>query len=233
MFLVWVVISPNTFREVSYTLGTPIWALRDSISGRVDESLKFRGKDKEELVKENLALLERVESLHSEVGLLKREIELLGGSSSSLSPERDAYKVILRPPFITYDMLIVSIPEGAEVEAGQKVSSLGGVFLGEVTDVFDKAARIRITSSSGEKLVASTFSGEMVELLGQGGGSFFLTIPKGVVVEVGDVFRESSTGMIAARVESVDTSAEDPFNQVYLSIPENIFSISSVRITTE
>lgn len=229
----WVAFSPNTFREIFYTLGTPIWAVRDSIFGRVDESLKFRGKGKEEIIKENSALLERVDSLRSEVGLLKREIELLGGSSSSLFSDDDVYNVVLKPPFITYDMLIISIPKGAEVKVGQKVSTLGGVFLGEIADVFTKTARIRTISSSGEKLAVSTSGGEMVELLGQGGGSFFLTIPKGVVVEVGDVFREASTGMMAARVESVDTSVEDPFNQVYLSIPENIFSISSVRIISE
>lgn len=220
----------DDLRVFIYKAGQPVWLARESIAKEIDSGFKYRSMAKEDLVEENLSLLAENELLRREGSLLKRELEIVSKGGNFFAENIPA-RVVLRPPFYEYDFIVADSSRGNEILLGDFVVSDRGAFLGEVSSRTERGfLRIKLSSSPGNSLIAETPSGELVDLVGQGGGSFFLRAPKGMSLNKGDILTESITGREVAVVQSIESDKEDPFNEVFLSLPVNIFSLTEVHL---
>jgi cell shape-determining protein MreC len=144
--------------------------------------------------------------------------------------------VILRPPGIPYDTLMLDAGSNEGIAVGDLVSAGGSVYIGKISQVYAVASRVTLFSAPGEEhdallLTASTTAGTPLSLAGQGGGSFTGQVPAGTPVNVGDKALLPNLGIqFIATVTAVDTAAEKSFKTVYLSLPVNPLSLRFVEV---
>ena len=71
-----------------------------------------------------------------------------------------------------------------------------------------------------------------VVLVGRGGGSFKITLPRDVLVEKGDrILSPDITSRLLAAVEDISISSTDSFQEVLARSPINIFTVRFVFVT--
>lgn len=220
----------NSLRGAVYSIGDVIWTARGSATASLERSLSSVTADKAELLSDNEKLLRENKDLRREVALLRLETSSANVTTGFEPTGEISARVILKPPFSSYDLLVAEDFSAGKVQEGDHVLSARGNYLGSVVDVGDGNIRIRTASSPDFSLPVLSPSAEMIELVGQGGGSFFVRVPKNFPLAKGDILTEPHTNTPVALVRSVEESKEDPFNEIYLSLLQNIFSVEEVLI---
>ncbi len=188
------------------------------------------------LVQENISLKERLSDL--ELELLSARLTLSQQESlvSLLGRPREEREIIAsvltRPPQSAYDLFIIDAGVDDGVSLGDKVALLSGPVLGTITEVFSSSAKVKLFTSAGEKTEAVLERGGVpVLLLGRGGGSFRIEIPRETPVEVGDRVISASTDFsLIAVVEAVKIFPTDAFKEIMARSPANIFQIRLVSV---
>jgi cell shape-determining protein MreC len=143
--------------------------------------------------------------------------------------------VLLRPPATPYDTLVIDAGFKDGIARGDAVTAGGTTVIGEVTDLYDTAARVTLYSASGEKYDALLHlrSGESVPIVieGQGGGSLKAMLPSGTEVQAGDyAVLPGLLGGLTAKVTYIDESEAESFSAVYLSLPVNPSTLRFVEV---
>lgn len=183
--------------------------------------IKALEEDKE---KTNAVFVER-DALRTENELLK---SLLGREQTG----RDVLaRIISRPPHSIYDTLIIDIGADQNLQIGNKVY-YENIVLGEVREVFPHTAKVALYSSSGESIDATPAGeGAALHLVGRGGGSFEVSVPRDLQVAVDTVFTDQSISLSpVAVIKKIIFDPRDPFQTVYLVSPVNVGNISFVTV---
>ncbi|MDP2651226.1 MAG: rod shape-determining protein MreC, partial [bacterium] len=192
---------------------------------------------KEALIARNQELAENLESLETELVFLRsareRELALLELLGRVESRGSILASVLIRPPETPYDILIIDAGERHGVKKGSRVSMPEGPALGEITEVESRTSRVRLYSSSGEKVNAYLERNNMpVILQGSGGGNFRLILPRDVAIEVGDrILAAEVTSELLAVVGDINMSATDSFKEVIAISVANIFTQRYVLVS--
>lgn len=180
-------------------------------------STTARLADRDVLYQENLALKERLGANG------KREV-ILGA-------------VIMRPPGIPYDTLIIDTGVLQGVRAGDLVSAGGTVLIGVVLDAYTTTSRVSLLSSPGSvySAVLHTKGGTgpslPVSVEGQGAGSLVGQVPAGTSARVGDVLLfPGIAGGFAGVVSYVDKKEGDSFETLYMQLPVDPLSLQYVEV---
>jgi len=168
--------------------------------------------DRNRLYEENLALKERLGRL--------------------AEPDVITAGVVLAPPKVPYDTLLLDAGQSDNVEVGDKVAAGGTVLIGEITEVYAQSSRATLYSAPGvshEGFLAK--EGLPITLEGQGSGALRGTIPKSVVVERGDeVSFPSILGGVMGFVEHFEAREGESFQTLYIRLPVNPLALRYVDI---
>lgn len=107
-----------------------------------------------------------------------------------------------------------------------------GFLIGSVSQADDVSSEITLLSQPEQETSAILFpAGENVLLEGRGNGNFFIALPRGIEVAIGDqVFAYDQGRSIIALVRDVQFDPRDPFQSVYLSYPENTSKFNNIEI---
>lgn len=130
-----------------------------------------------------------------------------------------------------YDTIIIDKGTSDGVREGARVM-YDNVILGHVSQALDTTSKIELLSSPGsmtDVMVGNPPTAVVAE--GQGGGNFFIKMPHGVAVAVGDIVTlPGSAGIIVGVVGDVKTSPSDPFQKVLVASPLNLRHLRWVEL---
>lgn len=213
--------------EVTSTLlrmATPVLLLRNSLSA--SESTMLR----QELAAAQAKIADR-DVLYTE------NLDLKNRLHRSIAVHTTLAGVLLRPPAVPYDTLIVDVGANHGVRVGSNVAAGGTALVGTVSEVYATTARVRLLSAPGntyEGLLSVKDKTIPVRVEGQGGGSMRAQIPAGTGVVVGSaVVLPGILGGYTGAVSYVEVKSGESFENVYLHLPVNPLELRYVEIWNE
>ena len=187
-------------------------------------SVLFRSKN--DLYKENLELSGRLRELEAKTAILE--------FSSKISTSKDflAATVIMRPPAIVYDQIIVDKGLKDSVKIGDIVLAGESVILGKVSEVFDESSRVILLSSYGlENNVFLEKAGVSASVSGYGNGELRAALPRDFNIKTGDrVFSLTDPKYFVGFVEKTNFSSNSPTKNAIIKQPFNVYGLFSVSI---
>lgn len=171
-------------------LVSPLWKGENAVA-RGFRNFGGMLRDKDTLVRENIALKERLSSFEtfetSYRALESSRDDLLARFGRIDAPKSIAASVLVHPPFTPYDVLIIDAGSVEGVKSDDKVSLPEGGALGQVKEVDDHQSRVALYSGTGVETSAILERGNInVMLVGQGGGTFKIFLPRDTAVLPGD-----------------------------------------------
>ncbi|MDB5254391.1 MAG: Rod shape-determining protein MreC [Parcubacteria group bacterium] len=216
---------------------SPLWSGEGALA-RGMENISGYFRTKNALIEENQNLRTRVASqdlalVQSRTNTSSSE-EILSHLGRVASSSGIAASVLVHPPETPYDILIIDAGSSEGVTVGQKVLLPEGPEIGKVVETFSHQSRVHLFSSSGEQ-TAAILERNMtpVTLIGQGGGSFEIELPRDVAVEVGDkIISPDIRSALIGVVGGVDAAPTDSFKKVLVGSVENMYSLRFVLISS-
>lgn len=141
-------------------------------------------------------------------------------------------RVISKPPFTPFDVIVVDAGASQQVKEGDRVM-LGQTFLGTVTLVSANSSQVTLLSSSAAQQDA--FIGDdafPVILHGKGGGMMETSLPQGSAVKEGNlVFTyHLQTPFYVGVVSKVVNNEDNTLVNIFVSLPINLYSLSNVEV---
>ena len=144
-------------------------------------------------------------------------------------------RVLANPGRSPYDTLLLDAGSDDGVAVGMKVFVDGDFVIGEVERVVVRGALVTLYSSYGKELPVSIGSSSVPALAkGEGGGNFRIGLPKDIPVSHGDLVRVPALAPeYLAIVAAVDHPDGSSLEDVYLTWPFNIYTLTHVYIATD
>jgi cell shape-determining protein MreC len=165
--------------------------------------------------------------------LFKENAELKLRLGRGVEPTPLLSAVLMAPPGVPYDTLLIDVGSREGVKAGDLVAAGGNVYIGKVADAYNSTSRVVLFSSPEEKYQTLLKGSIPLSIVGQGGGSMRGEVPAGTEVAVGDsVLLPSITTEYLAEVVSVLEHEGESFKSVYLKLPVNPYNLRFVEVHT-
>lgn len=218
-----VALTRDALASIAWRVLGPITAARNALdTGEVGQlqaqllAAQARLADRDLLAQENLELKVRL------------------GRSAGVSTVLAG--VLLRPPGIPYDTLLIDAGAEEGIREGDLVSAGGTALVGRVREVYANTARVVLFSAPSEVhagLLLRGAGGEVVpiELKGQGGGALAGIAPAGTLAAVGDrVVLPGIAGGLSAIVSAVEDTEGGSFETLHLRLPANPFALRYVEV---
>ena len=203
---------------------SPVLALRDRVFRGETDTLRVELASTSALIADRNELYGENQELKARLGRVESSQTLLAG-------------VLVYPPTIPYDTLVIDAGTAQGVAPGDLVSAGGTTRIGTVRMVYGTTARVVLFSAPGETydalLIASSTTRTSVPIVvdGQGGGSMTAQVPTGILVSLGDsVVFPGVEGGYAASVVAVSSRDGESFKTIYLRLPADPFSLRFVEI---
>lgn len=189
--------------------------------------------DKNALIEQNNKLSAEIEKLQSgliDVKLIKFENDEL---KSALRINKNSNfivaSVVSRAPQITMDTVFLDKGDNENIKVNDLVLLSERLLVGKIINTSSHQSTVLLNSFAGTKsfgLIERT--GEMVELLGQGGGAMRTTVPIDFDILIGDeVITEGVPAYLIAVVSSTVEDKVSGFKEVFFSYP---IKVSKVRM---
>jgi len=224
---------------LTVSLASPIFSVRDSI-GNWYESKSYLIKDKEILADENSRLKKDLAEKEIELmsfNILKKENDELNNFLGRKTKERESVvaRVLLRPPQVPYDILIIDVGEDSGIKEGMIVSAYGDILLGFVDEVFKGNSRVKLYSNVRENIdILIDNTNIFAVASGGGGGNFEITIPRAEEVKEGSiVITPGADPFVLGIVELVKADMADAFQKVLFRTPLNIQELKWVEVSLD
>jgi cell shape-determining protein MreC len=140
--------------------------------------------------------------------------------------------ILAKPPRSLYDTLLIDGGENAGLLAGQTVYANGTTPIGSIQSVSAYSALVKLFSTSGEKYEARLEPSHIdVQLVGRGGGNFYVIAPHDLVVDANSTaVSKDINPHVIAQFQKVVSDPRDPFQTLLFSSPINIHEISFVEV---
>ncbi len=204
------------FRGIGLTWYKPILEFRLSLLGGVKKDYAKDTRDA------------RIIMLESENSELKKS---LGHKLSSNAHLSLVLSSLLSSP---YDTLILDQGSLTGIKHNDKVTTIDGIALGEIVEVYPSESKVQLYSAYGRKSEFALPDSTRVVVSGIGGENYQLKLPNGLKIDVGTYLElPSSLHLIAAVVEHIDKNSENSFQTILARIPTNINSLRSVYVWSE
>ncbi|MBX4195449.1 hypothetical protein KW796_00630 [Candidatus Parcubacteria bacterium] len=214
---------------------SPVWRGQNSITRGISNFLGLI-KDKDSLARDNLALREKLASyellLAENRALSASRDELLGKFGREESTAGIAAGVLVHPPETPYDNLIIDAGEVEGVKMDSRVSLPEGGALGTISEVHEHQSKVALYSGSSIETGGLLERGNIpVTLVGAGGGTFKLTLPRDVIVEAGDkILLPGIRSELVGVVREVSLEPTDSEKHVTVGAVANIHGIRFVNV---
>lgn len=214
----------------------PVFSIRDQGASAAGGFLGVFGSNAA-LASENARL--RAALASSSIAVANRNILIaentdlrarLGRTSSSTSVIAG---VLLAPPAVPYDTLMIDAGKDSGVKEGDLVSAEGSIFIGKIAQAYDTTSRVVLFSAPGQTYQAQLRGTIPISIAGQGAGSFSGELPVGIDAKVGDpVLLPGISPEYVAVVSAVVHHEGESFQTLYLSLPANALSLHFVHVHT-
>jgi len=223
-------------RNILFSVGAPIWAIKNNVISFFKGNINiFTSKlsliNENILLKEQMKLQEKNSALYD---ILKKENEDLKNvlNRSKMSQKLILGSVLVKPFLSAYDTLIVDIGKSNGVAVGDKVLADGDVYIGYVSEVYDKTSKVVLYSAPGEKVQILIGNNNIEkEAVGLGGGNFSVEMPREIDIKEGDsIVIPSISPNIFGVVEKVVFKESDSFQNILFKSPVNISELKWVEI---
>jgi len=224
------------FSSSTISIASPLFTARNSFSHWY-ESRSYILKNKEDLLDENLKLREELVESRLELlslDILKEENNELKGLLGRKTEERKSIvaSVLLHPPQVPYDVIVIDIGEEGGVKEGMLVGAYGDILLGFVEEVFANKSRVRLYSRAGEEISVLINNTNIFTIAkGNGGGNFEITLPRVDEAKEGSlVITPGAEPFILGIVEFIKADMADAFQKVLFKTPLNIQELKWVEV---
>ncbi len=141
-------------------------------------------------------------------------------------------RVVSKPPFTPFDIVVISAGERQGVQSGDMVM-LGQTYLGLVTIASEYSSRVTLLSSPGHQEEAFIGDDSLPVLLkGKGGGTFEATVPQGTEVNEGDLVYSyyQQTPYFIGTVSAVVRDDGNTVMTLLIASPFNLYTLTNVEI---
>ena len=149
--------------------------------------------------------------------------------------------VLLGPPGMPYDTLLLDAGSAEGVSVGDAVSAGGATLIGKIGEVHPHTAVALLYSAPGQRYEAMLLLGGSastsntksvpITLEGQGGASLRAEVPAGTLARVGDsVVEPGVAGGFVGRLSFVDAKISESFETLYVTLPANPFELRFVEL---
>ena len=231
-----LVFFSSAFKGALFTLGKPIWIVRDSTASFfADNSNIFRSKLS--LIDENNSLKDQIRNYEREKilsDIIKKENDDLKNilNRGTQNSKRILSAVLVKPFLSPYDTLIIDVGINDGIKIGDKVVAFGSNFIGYIGETYDSTSKVVLYSSYGEKvkvLIGQNYVEK--EAIGIGGGNFGVQLPKEADINEGDTISVPSiTSNIFAVVEKIQSRENDSFEYILFKSAVNMSELKWVEV---
>lgn len=235
LILVAAIIRFSPVRQWLFSVSTPLWNTRNIV---LESSFFQYFKTKQTLINEKNALEQKLflaGNLIAENSILLVENESLKDLLGRKNIKQNIVlaSILVKPPQIPYDSLIIDIGADQGLRVGAKVLATANTYIGEISEVLPHSAKVTLYSSPGQKLsVILGTNSVTAEAVGIGGGNFNIFLPREVEVKEGDVIViPSITANVFGIVEKINFKETDSFQTVLFKSPVNISELNFVEVT--
>ncbi len=185
------------------------------------------------------ALIDTIRTLEAElrtheqdtltIKALTAENTALGEHLELADHDRIDARVLMRPPVVPYDTLLLDVGTRAGVTEGALVYAQGRFVVGSIVVAFADSSLVRLITSPGMRASVYIFGPDIfTEAEGMGGGVLRVMVPQDVPLRVGDVVMvpRASSGVYGevSHIEALDSS---PYQYGYVHAP---ITLQSVRL---
>lgn len=179
------------------------------------------------MILENQELKDKITELEASEALLEftsKASEELKGTVSAL--------ILLRPPALAYDQLVVDKGKKDGVLLDKLVLAGPNIILGKVAEVFEETSRVMSFSSYGlETNVFLQKAGVSASASGLGNYEFVITLPRDFPAELGEqVFSLTDPPYFVGSVEKIASPASASTKKLTVRQPFNIYNLRKVNI---
>jgi cell shape-determining protein MreC len=225
-FCVVGIVWQNFFAGMLWQIGAPVLGLRNQFSQTQVSLLEAQLASTSAALADRDALYDQNIELKKMLGRPQTSTQVLGA-------------VLLRPPGLPYDTLMIDIGAQNEVVAGDIVFAGGTAAIGEITNVYPTTSRVSLFSAPGRTYDAQVSSKGAIgvvtpiSLQGQGAGSLSGEVPAGSNAAVGDSVVVPGLGnYFVGQISHIDAPSGSSFETLYVQMPVDIFSLKYVQVQT-
>lgn len=228
-------ISKNVTGMV-HQAAAPLWRGGDN-SAQYAATFFSLLQSKQDLVKENRELKERVSEMRTKE-VVAKELRAENNRLKSLldrSGGRDAIGAVIlaHPPQSPYDTLVVDVGREHDVQTGDRVYAHGDISIGEIVAVNKRSSIVELFSTQGRitevRIGPEAISGSAE---GQGGQNFLISLPRDISIEEGAVISAPDIGVsVLGVVSHVAKDENSPFQKILFTSPVHVQNISWVTIS--
>ncbi len=220
--------------QATYTVAPALWRFGGEVGDTLNSFL--RGfQIKRSLVHENEMLKEEVNRMQSNMLdrniLEEKVIKLMEALGRESEDSRVVADVLAGPGWSPYDTLIIDVGAENGIVVGNRVVYAGAGVIGEIAEIYDNSAKVKLYSSPGEEHAVVVGMSAIPSIAhGQGMGNFEAKVPQGSLVAVGDEVLIPAGNLILGIVGSVDDDRVLPFIRVLFRTTFNITEVRSVEV---
>ena len=228
--------TPHFSRTFAQYIGTPIRKSTTYLSDSLANVQVFF-YSKTYLVQENLSLERELYTVNLQVvdrNSLETENQVLKTLMGRTSTRKSILVAVLsRPSETPYDTVIIDGGSSVGLKVGEIVQA-GNEDLGYITTLFPNSAEVTLYSSSGEKNQVEIGANHVkAEADGQSGDTSIVTLPRDVLINVGDsVIDPDLSGDLLGTVSYIGQNANNPFQTIYFSNSINLNLLRYLTVIT-
>ncbi len=229
----------NTFsRKVFLSLGDSIWNGEGALASVAHFGLEgfFNGHDLALRVSEYEKMEEEWNTYKAEIADLKDEISILKDALGRASSSPFVMAGVLKaPPFLPYDTFIIDAGSSNGLVKGQKVFAKESYIIGEIAEVHNGNAKVKLYSTAGEKMsVRVGSSTELYEATGRGGGEFSITVHRTDLVSSDDLVKFPGIDEdVVGKISDIENDSAKVFKEVFFRFPFSLSNIDKVLVKIE
>jgi len=235
LFVVFGGRAQKTLNNNAFNFFDPLFKSANSVNNFF-ENIAFLFADKKRLDEENEYLREMVANLKGNlesIDVIKNDNKNLRSMLGRGEEASVLADIILRPPESIYDTIIIDAGKNNGVEAGMRVITPEGIYIGNISEVFDNASKVTLASYfNKETNVFLENIGIPTIAVGIGAETMQIQLPRDAVsIDVGErVLTTGGVPRLIGFVEEIKTKSTDPLQTVLLRTPFNINNIKSVLV---
>lgn len=189
-----------------------------------------------------LAKIESLETNRAYSELLSQEVEILRNENQALKESMGRVQnqariisgILMTHSQSLYNVVLIDAGERNGIQVGSQVFALGNVLVGFIDTVFNTTATVRLISYPGQVTnLVHQKTGTIIEATGQGGVGFKFTLPRDIIIEVGDTI--IATGVqtyIVGVVEEVINDPREPVQTILARLSANPETLRFLEINT-
>lgn len=217
----------------------PLWQTGDNLGALITDQVANLSKTRQQLIVENKKLQEEnnrlkiiisaknnLESDNSELRLLLGKKEVSARSLTS--------RVIFLPNFVPYNSLLLDLGLNNRThpfKIGDLVIADQVVLIGRIAEIGPTYSKARLISAEDNLPVIIGDKNIPAVATGSGAGNFTVTLPKDILITIGDKVRVPlHGGYLVGSVGHIEKLASRPTQTLLIQTPINLFQLKWVEI---